>query len=82
MTGDPRIGEILSTDDGTWINAPTSLTYGWTRNGLLAPVYTPDFELTQAEITAMIASRITASNALGSTRFDSIPVGPVVPIGA
>ena len=82
VTGDPRSGVTLSTTDGAWINGPVTFTYGWTRNGLRNSVYTPTFDLTDREITRLIASRVTATNALGSSSFNSAPVGPVVPADA
>ena len=72
----------LSTTDGTWINGPVTFTYGWTRNGLRNSVYEATFDLTDREITTLIASRVTATNASGSSSFNSLPVGPVVPVGA
>jgi len=82
VSGDPREGETLTTSDGTWINGPVTFTYGWTRNGLRNSVYEATFVLTDREITTLIASRVTATNALGSSSFNSAPVGPVVPAGA
>ena len=82
VTGDPRSGQTLMTDDGTWINGPVTFSYGWTRNGLRNSVYSSTFDLTDREITTLIASRVTATNAQGSSSFNSAPVGPVVPAGA
>jgi hypothetical protein len=82
VTGDPRVGETLTTTDGaTWVNAPTRFTYQWTRNGILISAYEATFELTRNEITAVIASRVTGHNALGSASFNSVAVGPIVPAG-
>ena len=82
VLGDPRSGATLATSDGTWINGPVTFTYNWTRNGLRNSIYESTFDLTDREITKLIASRVTATNALGSSTFNSAPVGPVVPAGA
>jgi hypothetical protein len=31
VTGDPRVGEELTAEDGTWTNTPTSFAYQWQR---------------------------------------------------
>jgi hypothetical protein len=31
ITGDARVGQELTADDGTWTNSPTSFTYEWQR---------------------------------------------------
>jgi hypothetical protein len=82
VTGDPRSGVTLSTTDGVWTNGPVTFTYNWTRNGLRNSIYESTFDLTDREITRLIASRVTATNALGSSSFNSAPVGPVVPADA
>jgi hypothetical protein len=48
---------------------------------LLVSEYEATFDLTDAEITTRIASRVTARNALGAASFSSAPVGPVMPAG-
>ena len=72
VSGDPRSGETLATTDGAWTGGPTSFTYAWLRNGLLLSEYEATFELTDAEIAALVACRVTAANAAGSASFDSL----------
>jgi hypothetical protein len=82
VSGDQRSGEVLSTTDGIWANGPVTFSYAWLRNGLLVSEYENQFDLTDAEVACMIASRVTATNAQGSASFDSAAVGPVIPAGA
>lgn len=64
-SGTMRIGETLSTTDGTWTDA-TTYAYQWTRDG--APIggaTSSTYVVVAADIAALIACEVTATGAGG-----------------
>lgn len=68
ISGDVRIGEVLSSDTGVWSNSPTSFARQWTRDG--APIggaTSATYTVVAADIACEIACKVTATNAGGSS---------------
>jgi hypothetical protein len=67
LLGTPVVGETMGCISGGFVNAPTSVTYAWLRNGSAIPgATTASYTLTGAELGRTIACRVTATNAHGS----------------
>jgi len=87
VTGTARVGQTLSTTDGTWSNTPTSYTYQWKRNGSNIPGATNNtYLLVTADGGTSVICVVTATNAIGSTSANSntisvegVPVNSVAP---
>ena len=73
ISGTPRVGEVLTADNGTWDNAPTSFRYRWLRcnqNGNSCVLLASDgqtYRLGQADVGRTMRVRVTAVNADGAT---------------
>jgi hypothetical protein len=60
-------GEVVSTDDGTWNNSPTSFTYQWYRDATPISGETLfDYTLAAADVDKYVSCEVTAINAGGS----------------
>lgn len=74
LSGNPYIGQVLTTNNGTWLNSPTSFTYQWFREnrfGNVTPVAisgatSTTYTLVTADTNCVITCRVTATNAGGS----------------
>ena len=89
VTGSARVGEVLTSNTGTWIPAATSYAYQWQRkvagtftdiSGATAQTYT----LVAADAGAEIRSKVTATNADGtgagySSATPAVVAPPVAP---
>ena len=77
ITGTPRVGEVLTANNGTWDNAPTSFRYRWLRcneNGNVCALLAADgqtYRLAQADVGRTMRVRVTAVNADGATNARS-----------
>jgi hypothetical protein len=68
LTGVGAVGGTLHCSEGSWLNSPTRLEYGWRVNGVPAPGNaTANFPVTSAEQGKAVSCLVTASNAAGST---------------
>lgn len=68
VSGTTTVGQLLTTTDGTWSDAPTGYTYQWKRagssiGGATANTYT----LVQADAGSTLTCEVVASNASGSS---------------
>jgi hypothetical protein len=82
VSGNPMVGNVLSSTTGTWSHSPDSYAYIWQRNFGGAWVTIPGatgatYTLTQADVNATIRSEVTATNVQGSKSADSNSLGPV-----
>lgn len=68
VSGTVRIGELLSTTDGTWTGTPApTYTYQWTRDGVdIGGATSATYTVVAADISAQIACEVTATNSAGS----------------
>jgi hypothetical protein len=80
VTGTPRVGQTLTTSNGTWSNSPTDYAYQWLRCNAsgagcvaVANGNTKTYTLIPADAGHTMRSRVTASNADGSTSAQSEP---------
>jgi hypothetical protein len=83
VTGKARVGETLTTTNGSWVPAATSYAYQWQRKvagvftdiaGATAQTYT----LTAADEGAQVRAKVTATNADGDGDGYSAATVPVV----
>jgi hypothetical protein len=88
ITGTPTVGQILSTDDGTWFGTPTGFAYQWQRDNLGAGTYSnitnataTSYTIVDADDACRIRCEVTASNDGGAgIPADSNAVGPVIEV--
>ena len=77
ITGTPRVGEVLTAQNGTWQNSPTEYRYRWLRcntNGNSCVLTASDgktYRLGQVDVGSTIRVRVTAVNADGATNARS-----------
>lgn len=68
VSGTKRLGQTLSTTNGTWYNSPSSYTYQWKRDGSsIGSATNSTYVLTIADVGADITCEVTATNDGGST---------------
>jgi len=67
VTGVAIVGDILTTDDGTWTNSPTSYAYQWKRGATNIGTNANTYTLVNADAGQSITCVVTATNAGGST---------------
>ena len=61
-------GELVTTDDGTWDNSPTSFTYQWYRDATpISGETLSQYILTSADVDTYITCQVTAINGGGSS---------------
>lgn len=78
VSGTPKNGQTLTTSNGTWLNAPTSYTYVWLRNGLpISGATSQTYVAASADIGTMIVAQVTGVNANGTDVAQSAAIGPV-----
>lgn len=66
VTGNPYIGQVLTTTNGTWNNSPTSFAYQWFRGTTPIGTNSNTYTLVTADTNFIITCRVTATNAGGS----------------
>jgi hypothetical protein len=84
ISGTPRVGQTLTTSNGTWEGA-TSYTYKWlrcdstgaTNCATIAGATANTYKLVAADRDHTMVSLVTAKNADGSVTSNSTPVGPI-----
>lgn len=75
--GTPQVGETVSCSTGTWLHSPTSYAYQWTRDGgNIATATSSTYALQAADDGHLVACRVTATNADGSTPATSAAITP------
>ena len=84
ISGTPRLGQTLTTTDGTWTDSPTSYSYQWTRDGVdIGGATSSTYVLVAADLYATaIRCEVTATNAAGSSAPEasnalSSPLAPI-----
>jgi len=66
ISGTPTIGNVLSSNTGTWTNAPTSYAYQWRRNGAdIGSATNSTYLLVFADVGTSITCAVTATNPQG-----------------
>ena len=64
ITGEARVGEVLTTDNGTWTPTPTSFVYQWRADGVpIAGATEATYKLTEAELGKAMTVVVTARKA-------------------
>jgi hypothetical protein len=82
ISGTATEGNTLTVSNGYWLEAPTSYTYQWTRDGAsIGGATSRTFALTDTDGSKSIACVVTATNANGSTAAtaNSVLVGEAEP---
>jgi hypothetical protein len=77
VSGIASVGSVLTTNNGTWDNEPTSYTYQWKRNGsniLSATANT--YTVVAADVSQSITCTVTAINDAGSASATSNTITP------
>jgi len=67
ITGTAVVGNVLTTDDGTWTGSPTSYAYQWKRGATNIGTNANTYTLVTADAGQSITCVVTATNAVGST---------------
>ena len=77
ITGDERVGEVLTAEDGTWTNTPTSFAYEWQRCDIDATTCLPvagangkTYGVRTADLGFRLRVAVTARNARRLRRSD------------
>jgi hypothetical protein len=71
VTGNPYVGDLLTTTDGTWSGTPTSFSYQWKRGATNIGTNANTYTLVSADAGLNITCVVTATNATGSTNATS-----------
>ena len=86
ISGDPRVGETLTANDGTWSNSPTSFAYQWQRCDVDAVVCGSvpgatgkTYGVRAADVGFRVRVEVTARNSSGTGTATSSASGIVVP---
>ena len=86
VTGDPRVGQELSAENGTWTGNPTSFAYQWQRCDIDAVICLDvggatgrTYGVRDADIGFRLRVEVTARNAMGSNAATSTPTDIVEP---
>lgn len=81
VSGQPVVGSTLTTSDGSWVGASPPFAYQWIRCtpacDVIPGANANSYTVADVDRGTTIKSRVTASNAVGSTAAESSPVGPV-----
>jgi hypothetical protein len=86
ISGEPRVGEQVTAEEGTWTNSPTSFAYQWQRCDLDAITCAAvggatgkTYGVRTADIGFRLRVTVTARNASGAGAATSAPTELVVP---
>jgi hypothetical protein len=87
ISGTPRVGQTLTTDDGSWSGSPTSFTYQWQRcdaDNLIgctnvAGATAKTYVLHTVDLGFRLRVAVTARNAKGSATATSSPTPIIAP---
>ena len=83
ITGTPRVGEVLTAQNGTWENSPTEFRYRWLRcnpggNGCsLLAADGKTYRIGDSDLGRTLRVRVIALNADGETNARSEPTDVV-----
>lgn len=76
----PKVGETITTTDGSWTNSPTSYSYQWNRNGTpISGEITNSYTPVEADYNLPLSCTVTASNTSGSVPATSTNTSNVLP---
>lgn len=81
VSGTAKVGEVLTTTDGTWTNSPTGFTYQWAADGTpIAGATAKTLTLAAAQAGKKITVTVTATKTgLTSGTATSAPTAAVAP---
>jgi hypothetical protein len=86
ISGDPRVGETLTANDGTWANNPTSFAYQWQRCDVDAIVCGDvpgatgkTYGVRATDVGFRVRVEVTARNSSGTGTATSAASGIIVP---
>jgi hypothetical protein len=86
ITGEPRVGESLTANEGTWSGNPTSFAFQWQRCDVDAVVCGSvpgatgrSYGVRAADVGFRVRVQVTARNASGAGTANSAPSGIIVP---
>jgi hypothetical protein len=86
ISGTPRVGQQLTADDGSWSGNPTSFAYQWQRCDAdivscadVIGATSKSYMLGLADLGYRMRVRVTAKNAKGGTRANSVLTAIVAP---
>jgi hypothetical protein len=86
IAGDPTAGEVLTAEEGTWTNSPTSFAYQWQRCdidaivcGAVPGATGKTYGVRTADVGFRLRVEVTARNANGAGTAVSGPTGIVSP---
>jgi hypothetical protein len=81
VSGTAKVGEVLTTTDGTWTNDPTTFTYQWAADGTpIAGATAKTLTLAAAQAGKKVTVTVTAAKAgLTSGTATSAPTAAVAP---
>jgi hypothetical protein len=86
ITGEPRVGQELTAENGTWTGTPTSFAYQWQRCDIDAVICFDvggatgrTYGVREADIGFRVRVEVTARNAQGSGTATSTPTDIVEP---
>jgi hypothetical protein len=86
ITGEPRVGQELTAENGTWTGNPTSFAYQWQRCDVDAIVCGDvpgatgkTYGVRAADVGFRVRVEVTARNAAGAGTANSAPSGIIVP---
>ena len=71
VSGLTYVGDVLTTNDGTWTGSPTSYSYQWKRGATNIGTNANTYTLVTADANTNITCVVTATNAIGSTNATS-----------
>jgi hypothetical protein len=72
VSGTGTVGQILTTTNGTWVNAST-YAYQWLRDGVaIVGATASTYVLVAADSTHAVSCRVTATNAGGSASASAV----------
>jgi len=71
ISGTTSVGSVLTTNDGTWINSPSSFSYQWKRGATNIGTNANTYTLVQADAGQNLTCVVTATNAAGSANATS-----------
>ena len=86
ISGEPRVGQSLTANDGTWTNSPTSFGYQWQRCdvdaivcGSVPGATGKTYGVRAADVGFRVRVEVTARNASGAGTATSAASGIIVP---
>lgn len=80
ISGEARIGQVLSVSSGAWGPSPVAISYQWNRNGTaITGATSSSYTLTSTDFATSISVTVTgAKDGFRTTSITSSSVGPVI----